>query len=47
MWQPSLRGHDFYSGFILERRKPKHDGKGKTQVGNTYKMITNICLGGG
>ena len=47
MRQPSFRRQDFYSGFILERRKPKQNVKGKDQAGDTCKSITNVCLGGG
>jgi len=32
IWQPSYRGHDFYLGLWMERRKPYINAKGKNQA---------------
>jgi len=46
MWQPLLRGHDFYPGLFAERRKPHVNVKGKAQV-RKCKATTNVACGGG
>ncbi len=46
-WQASLRKHDFYPGFITERRKPDNDDKGKVQGEHVLKAITKALSGGG
>ena len=44
-WQTLFRGHDFYPGLFVERRKPhvneKEERKGKQQV-LKCKPITNV-----
>ena len=45
--QPPFSRHESHLGFITERRKPSVNEKGKHQVGNTYKTITNVTEGGG
>ncbi|MFT7612962.1 MAG: hypothetical protein ACI9J3_001930, partial [Parvicellaceae bacterium] len=37
----AFEGSRPYSGFILERRKPKEGYKGNPQAGTTCKAITN------
>ena len=34
MWQPLLRGHDFYPGLFVERRKPYNNVKGNAKYEN-------------
>jgi hypothetical protein len=39
IWQSLFRGHDFYLGLFVERRKPQVTAKGKHQAHNDARRL--------